>query len=48
MVITMMIRITIILKMIIEKLSNTEKLGMLFLLVFEEKMKLMTNEVKAI
>ena len=48
MVITMMIRITIILKMIIEKLSNKEKLGMLFLLVFEEKMKLKTNEVKAI
>ena len=48
MVITMMIRITITVKMIIEKLSNREKLGMLFLLVFEEKMKLMTNEVKAI
>ena len=48
MVITMMIRITIILKMITEKLSNKEKLGMLFLLVFEEKMKLKTNEVKAI
>ena len=48
MVITMMIRITIILKMIIEKLSNKEKLGMLFLLVFEEKMKLKTNKVKAI
>ena len=48
MVITMMIRITIMVKMIIEKLSNREKLGMLFLLVFEEKMKLMTNEVKAI
>ena len=48
MVITMMIRITIMVKMIIEKLSNREKLGMLFLLVFEEKMTLMTNEVKAI
>ena len=48
MVITMMIRITIMVKMIIEKLSNREKLGMLFLLVFEEKMKLKTNEVKAI
>ena len=48
MVITMMISITIILKMIIEKLSNKEKLGMLFLLVFEEKMKLKTNKVKAI
>ena len=48
MVITMMIRITIMVKMIIEKLSNREKLGMLFLLVFEEKMKLITNEVKAI
>ena len=48
MVITMMIRITIMVKMIIEKLSNREKLGMLFLLVFEEKMKLKTNKVKAI
>ena len=48
MVITMMIRITIMVKMIIEKLSNREKLGMLFLLVFEEKMKLKTNEVKVI
>lgn len=48
MVITMMIRITIMVKMIVEKLSNREKIGYAFLLVFEEKMKLKTNEVKAI
>ena len=44
MVTTMMIRITIMVKMIIEKLSDREKLGMLFLLGFEEKMKLKTND----
>ena len=43
-----MITITIMVKMIVENFQIEKKLGMLFLLVFEEKMKLKTNEVKAI